>query len=78
MTVVTDNKKRVTIRHAKPGDRFDVEVVGDGRFILTKLEPVQPTRPARVRIKKCDGYSVGVLDHPINESAIKEALSEFP
>jgi hypothetical protein len=46
MTVVADNKKRVTIRHAKPGDRFDVQIAGNGKFILTKLEPVQETRPA--------------------------------
>lgn len=78
MTVVADNKKRVTIRHAKPGDRFDVRTAGDGRFILTKLEPAQPGRQAKVRIKKRDGYSVGILDHPINEEAIQEALSEFP
>ena len=40
MTVVTDNKKRVTLRLAQPGDRFDVQVVSDGNYILTKLEPV--------------------------------------
>jgi hypothetical protein len=33
MTVVTDNKKRVTLRLAKPGDRFDVQVVSDGNYI---------------------------------------------
>ena len=43
MTVVADNKKRVTLRLAKPGDRFDVQVSPEGRFILTKLEPVRET-----------------------------------
>ncbi|MGO8696272.1 MAG: hypothetical protein ACLQVY_00940 [Limisphaerales bacterium] len=78
MTVVADNKKRVTIRHAKPGDRFDVQIAGEGKFVLTKLEPIRQTRPVKVRIEKRDGYSVGVLDRPISEGAIKEALSEFP
>jgi phage FluMu protein gp41 len=78
MTVVADNKKRVTIRHAKPGDRFDVQIAGEGKFVLTKLEPIQQTRPVKVRIEKRDGYSVGVLDRPISEVAIKETLSEFP
>jgi hypothetical protein len=78
MTVVADNKKRVTIRHAKPGDRFDVQVTGGGQFVLTKLEPIQQSRPAKVRIEKRGRYSVGVLDHPINEDAIKEVLNEFP
>ncbi len=78
MTVVADNKKRVTIRHAKPGDRFDVEIASEGRFILTKLEPVRSARPVRVRILKKGGYSVGVIGRPISEEAIKRALSEFP
>ena len=78
MTVVTDNKKRVTLRLAKPGDRFDVQLVSDGNYILTKLEPVQPKAPSKVRIEKRGPYHVGVLDHPINEEALKEAVAEFP
>ena len=78
MTVVTDNKKRVTLRMAKPGDRFDVQLVGEGKFVLTRLEPVPQPPAARVRIKKRDGFSVGVLDRMISEDALKEALGEFP
>jgi len=78
MTVVTDNKKRVTLRLASPGDRFDVQVVSDGNYILTKLEPVQLMGNTKVRIEKRGPYHVGVLDHPINEEALKEALAEFP
>jgi phage FluMu protein gp41 len=78
MTVVADDKKRVTIRHAKPGDRFDVQIAAEGKFVLTRLEPIRQTRPAKVRIEKRDGYSVGVLDHAISEGAMAEALSEFP
>jgi hypothetical protein len=32
--VVTDNKKRVTLPLAKAGDRFDVQVVSDGNYVL--------------------------------------------
>lgn len=78
MTVVADNKKRVTLRLAKPGQRFDVQISSDGKYILTRLEPVQGARPARVRIEKRGRYSVGVLDAPIDEKALKEALAEFP
>jgi hypothetical protein len=78
MTVVADNKKRVTLRLAQPGDRFDVQVSPQGKFILTKLEPVQKTPPAKVRIEKRGAYHVGVLDRPINEEALKEALADFP
>jgi hypothetical protein len=61
MTVVADSKKRVTIRSAKPGERFDVQVAGEGRFILTRLEPIHSTRSAKVKIVKRGGYTVGVL-----------------
>jgi hypothetical protein len=77
MTVVADDKHRVTLRHAKPGDRFEVKMLEPGRYVLTKLEPVS-SRPARVRIEKRNGYSVGVLDHPIDPVALKEALQDFP
>ena len=76
MTVIADNKKRVTLP-TKPGERFDVQTFGDERFILTRLAPVEP-RPAKARIQKRAGYSVGRLGHPINETALREALAEFP
>ena len=78
MTVVADNKKRVTLRLAKPGDRYDVQIVSDGNYVLTRLEPVQSKDTAKVRIEKRGQYHVGVLDHPIKEEALKEALAEFP
>jgi hypothetical protein len=77
MTVVADNKKRVTLRLAKPGDRFDVQVSPDGKFVLTKLEPA-PARPAKVRFEKRGGYTVGVVDRPIDERALKELLEDVP
>jgi hypothetical protein len=78
MTVVADNKKRVTLRLAKPGDRFDVQIASGGNYILTRLEPVQLKGTAKVRIEKRGQYHVGVLDHPINEEALKDAIAEFP
>ncbi len=78
MTVVAANKKRVTLRLAKPGDRFEVQVSPEGGFILTRLDPVRDIPPAKVRIEKRGPYHVGVLDHPITEQALKEALAKFP
>jgi hypothetical protein len=78
MTVVADSKKRVTLRRANPGDRFDVQISADGQYILTKLEPVRDLPVAKVRIEKRGRYHVGVLDRPINEAALQEALDEFP
>jgi hypothetical protein len=76
MTVIADNKKRVTLP-TKPGERFDLQAVGQDKFILTRLAPVS-TRPASVKIQKKDGFTVGKLDHAINEKALQEALAEFP
>jgi hypothetical protein len=76
MMVIADNKKRVTLP-AKPGERFDVQTVGDEKIILTRLAPGE-ARTAKVTFKKVGGFTVGELGHPINEAALKEALAEFP
>ncbi|MDB6021184.1 MAG: hypothetical protein JWQ04_1041 [Pedosphaera sp.] len=79
MTTTADDKKRVVLRVAKPGDRFDVQVSNDGSIILRRLEPVKAQdRPAKVTFVKEGRFTVGVLDRPINEAALKEALAEFP
>ena len=76
MTVIADKKKRVTLP-TKPGERFDVQTVGDEKFILTRLTPMA-RRATKVTFKKVDGFTVGRLGHPINPAALKEALTEFP
>jgi len=77
MTVTADSKKRVVLAAAKPGDRFDVRIAENGPLILAKLGPV-PARPAQVTVEKRSGFSVGILDQPIDEEALKEALAGFP
>jgi hypothetical protein len=76
MTVIVDNKKRVVLTGAKPGDRFDVHVSKNG-YLLRKLEPIQ-SKPAKVRFVKREGYTVALADQPINEEALREALADFP
>jgi hypothetical protein len=76
MTVIADNKHRVTLP-TKPGERFDIQVFGTEKFVLTRLVPADP-QPSRVTIKKVDGFAVGVLGHSVNETALKEALAEWP
>ena len=76
MTVVSDSKKRVTLP-AKPGSRFDVQAIGDQKFILTRLEPVEP-KPAKVTFFKKDGYTVARTDRVVSPAALKEAIAEFP
>jgi hypothetical protein len=76
MTVIADNKKRVTLP-TTPGERFDLQALGKDKFILTRLAPVQ-IHSAGVKIQKKDGFTIGRLDHPIDEAALQEALAEFP
>lgn len=76
MTVIADNKKRVTLP-TKPGERFDVQTFGNDKFVLTRLAPVK-TRKAKVTFKKVDGYTVGVTGHPLDPEAIQRAIEEFP
>ena len=77
MTAIADSKHRVTLRQAKPGDRFDVKILEEGKYVLTRLEPVKP-QTSSVRLVKRHGYTVGVLDHPIDPEALKQALADFP
>lgn len=79
MTTTADDKKRVVLRFAKPGDRFDVQVSEDGSIVLRRLQPVKTKdRPAKVTFVKEGRFTVGVLDRPIDEEALKQALAEFP
>ena len=77
MAVTADSKRRVLLQSISPGDRFDVHMDENGRLILTRLEPVDTTQPG-MEIRKVDGYSVGVLNTPIDKQALDEALAEFP
>lgn len=76
MTVTADDKKRVTLPSVNPGDQFEVALAG-GNLVLTKISPATD-KPAKVRIEKRGKFSVGILDRPIDEQALKEALSDFP
>jgi hypothetical protein len=54
-TVVADSKKRVTLGGAKPGDRFEVRL-SDGKFILTRLEPVKRSAPLVRPVRTKEGF----------------------
>ncbi len=47
MAVATvDNKKRITLKEARPGEVYDVEFIGGGHFRLRRMrrEPEPKTR----------------------------------
>ncbi|MCX7016440.1 MAG: hypothetical protein NTW86_28435 [Candidatus Sumerlaeota bacterium] len=51
MTTTVDSKKRVVLPAAKPGDVFDVQRQGEGRFLLVRLE--RPAPAARMTRAQC-------------------------
>ena len=77
MTVVADSKKCVLLPTVQPGERFELQMAGAGKFVLTRLESA-PIRPVNVTVEQRGGFSVGILDRPIDEQALAEALKEFP
>jgi hypothetical protein len=49
MTVTADDKKRVVLPSAKPGDSFDLQASAEGNFVLRRLEPTQSPVPRLVK-----------------------------
>ena len=77
MTVKADSKRRVVLPLAEPGDLFEVQLCGQGKLTLTKLEPVQG-RTTPVTFRKRGRYTVGFSDRPVSEEAIREAVADYP
>jgi hypothetical protein len=75
MTVIADNKKRVTLP-TRPGERFDLQAYGGDKFVLTRLVPVEKT--GKVRLVKRHGCTVAVNGRKITQAATRRLLDEFP
>jgi hypothetical protein len=79
MKILTvDDHQRVRLPDKlEPRTRLSYERIGN-QIVLTPVAPVQ-TRAAKVRFEKRNGRTVGVIEGAkFNESALKQALSEFP
>ena len=75
MTVTADDRRRVMLP-VKPGDRFDVEVSGEGKLVLTPLVPSD--KPDNIRLVKKHGYTVAVGTRRITQEQVRKLLDEFP
>jgi hypothetical protein len=78
MTVITDSKHRVTLRQAKPGQVFDLQIPEEGKYVLTELEPVKPGPNKAHLARSKSGYLVAVSERPITQDMVRAALDEFP
>ncbi len=76
-TLTVDDYQRIRLPDVEPRTKFAYAKDVHGRITLTKLEPA-PSRPAKVRFIKKNGYTVATTDQPISMEAIKAALAEFP
>jgi hypothetical protein len=77
MTVTADEKKCVLLPTAKPGDKFEIQMVGVDKIVLTRLEPVT-RESSEVRLEKKDGFTVLAGGPRFDEATIRSLLDEFP
>ena len=77
MKVIVDTSRCVFLPGAQAGDTFDMQIAEDGKLILTLLHSAQEFSTT-AKIEKRSGFSVGVLDHPIDDKALAAELNEFP
>jgi hypothetical protein len=79
-TATVDERKRVRLPTAAPGQVFIVEPNKDGsRIVLSKVAKLAPRRRrANARFEKHGRYTVLVTDGPtITSEDVKRALEEF-
>ena len=78
MNVYTvDNKRRVRIPGAKPGQAISIEGSPNSGWNLKLVETKEP-KMANARLVKENGYTVTESDRPFDEAAVKAALEDFP
>jgi len=76
MALPAQARKRARIDH---GDRLDVQIEGDGKILLVRLERPKEAPPVPVKIRQRKGrHPVGDIGRPITREEIKAALAEFP
>lgn len=71
MTVKTDDKKRIVLPTAKPGDVFKVELSPGGSILLTKLAPAQSKL---VRARKVNGIVMGSAEVELDPESIVASI----
>ena len=77
ITATADNQKRVVVPQAKPGQVYAISENADGSFTLTVVKPIEEAN-LKCRVTTENGFTVVVPEQPIDESAIKEMLADFP
>ncbi len=78
-TATVDDRKRVRLPGAKPGQVLAVEQNADGVITLTPMKKAE-TGPPKARLVKRGGrtYLSTGSGQKMNEQVLKELLAEFP
>jgi hypothetical protein len=76
ITTNADDRKRVVVPQAKPGQVYDAQANGDGSMTLTPLKPARRA-PRFLKLEKRGKYTVGVLDGPIDPDALNSPLKNY-
>ena len=76
MTTTVDSKKRIVLPAARPGDVFDIQHHGEGRFTLQRLERPEPK--ARLTRAQCLQAIAAAPLHPKMDWATLRGLTRKP
>lgn len=76
MTTRADSKKRIVLPAANPGDVFDIQSDGDGRFTLVRLARPEP-KPRLTRTQCLKAIAAAPL-HPKLDWAALRGLTREP
>lgn len=72
MTTKADTKKRVVLAGAMPGEVYDVQAQGDGRYLLVRLRRPEP----RTDVSREDCLRA-MDDHPLRLAMTWEELQRL-
>jgi bifunctional DNA-binding transcriptional regulator/antitoxin component of YhaV-PrlF toxin-antitoxin module len=76
MVIPAKARKEAGLSH---GDVLDVQIEGDGRILLVRLERPKQPRPAKARLVSRKGtHPIVVGARKPTEQELKDALAEFP
>ncbi len=75
MTTKADSKKRIVLPVARPGDVFDVQKQGEGRFLLVRLGPSDP-KPKMTRGACLRAIAAAPLKPAMDWNALKSLTRE--
>jgi len=79
MTVTADDRKRVMLPDARPGELFDYSRDAEGRIILRRMKPDPETKlPRKQLVKGKDGHIYVTGGIPVTTELVRKLMEEFP